>query len=97
MMLWNYLIAPIYMGYPREAVVQLLLPAFLPFNLIKGGLNAVFTMYLYKSIVTALLRSRLLEDESVETKPHINIGVVLVALLIIVTCVLFIFSFNGIF
>ena len=95
-MFWNYLIAPIYMGYPREAVVQLLLPAFLPFNLIKGGLNAAFTMYLYKPVVTALRRSRLLEDESVETKTHINIGVVLVALLIIVTCVLFILSFNGI-
>lgn len=40
MMLWNYLIAPLYMGYPREAVVELLIPAFLPFNLIKGGLNA---------------------------------------------------------
>ena len=43
MMFWNYLIAPIYMGYPREAIVELLLPAFLPFNLIKGGLNAAIT------------------------------------------------------
>ena len=34
MMLWNYWIAPIYMGYPREAVVELLLPAFLPLSLI---------------------------------------------------------------
>ena len=36
-LLWNYLIAPLYMGYPREAVVKLLLQAFLPFNLLKGG------------------------------------------------------------
>lgn len=40
MLAWNYLITPIYMGYPREAVVELLLPAILPFNLLKGGLNA---------------------------------------------------------
>ena len=39
MLLWNYLVTPLYMGYPREAVVELLLPAFLPFNLLKGGLN----------------------------------------------------------
>ena len=26
MLLWNYLITPIYMGYPREAVAELLLP-----------------------------------------------------------------------
>lgn len=50
MMLWNYLIAPIYMGYPREAIAELLLPAFLPFNLIKGGLNAAITMLLYKPV-----------------------------------------------
>ena len=63
MMLWNYLIAPIYMGYPREAVVELLLPAFLPFNLIKGGLNAVFTAVLYHPVMIALRRSGLVEWE----------------------------------
>lgn len=56
MMLWNYLIAPVYMGYPREEIVKLLLPVFLPFNLIKGGLNMVITMLLYKPVVTALRR-----------------------------------------
>ena len=29
MMVWNYLVTPLYMGYPREAVVELLIPAFL--------------------------------------------------------------------
>ena len=56
MMLWNYLLAPVYMGYPRQAVVKLLLPAFLPFNLIKGGLNAALTLLLYKPVVLALRR-----------------------------------------
>ena len=61
MMLWNYLIAPIYMGYPREAVAELLLSAFLPFNLIKGGINAAVTLLLYKPVVTVLRRSNLIE------------------------------------
>lgn len=56
MLFWNYLIAPVYMGYPREAVVELLLPAFLPFNLIKGGINTAVAMLLYKPVVTALRR-----------------------------------------
>jgi len=43
MLLWNYLIAPIYMGQPREAVEALLLPVFLPFNLFKGVMNAALT------------------------------------------------------
>lgn len=97
MLLWNYLITPIYMGYPREAVVELLIPAFLPFNLIKGGLNAAFTLILYKPVVTALRHSHLIESDQIEdNKTKINIGVLLVAVLIIVTCVLFILSFNGI-
>lgn len=61
MLIWNYLVAPIYMGYPREAVAKLLIPAFLPFNLIKGGLNAAFTMLLYKPVVTALRRFHMVE------------------------------------
>ena len=92
MMLWNYLIAPIYMGYPREAIVELLLPAFLPFNLIKGGLNAAITMLLYKPVVVALRRSNLIESKQHSNKLQINIEVLLVALLIIITCVLLILS-----
>ena len=96
MMLWNYLIAPIYMGYPREAVVELLIPAFLPFNLIKGGLNAAVTMLIYKPVVTALRRSNLIESKQSPDKMRINIGVLLAAVLMVITCVLLILSFNGI-
>ena len=96
MMLWNYLIAPIYMGYPREAIVELLIPAFLPFNLIKGGLNAAITMLLYKPAVTALRRSNLIESKRDSDKMRINIGVLLVVLLMFITCVLLILSFNDI-
>ena len=59
MMLWNYLIAPFYMGCTREEVAALLLPAFLPFNVIKSGLNAAGTLLLYKPLVAALRRSNL--------------------------------------
>ena len=93
MMLWNYLLAPIYMGYPREAIVELLIPAFLPFNLIKGGLNAAITMLLYKPVVTALRRSNLIESKQDSGEMRINIGVLLTALLMIITCVLLILSF----
>lgn len=54
MLLWNYLAAPIYMGCSREAVAELLLPAFLPFNLVKGGLNAALTLALYRPAVRCI-------------------------------------------
>lgn len=84
------------MGYPREAIVELLIPVFLPFNVIKGGLNAAITMLLYKPVVTALRRSNLIESKQDSGRVRINIGVLLVALLMFITCVLLILSFNGI-
>ena len=70
MLLWNYLITPIYMGYPRKVVAKLLIPAFLPFNLIKGGLNAAMTMILYKPVITALRHSHLIETNQINSKPN---------------------------
>ena len=61
MLLWNYLITPIYMEYPREAVAKLLIPAFLPFNAIKGAINASLAFLLYKPLITALRKARLVE------------------------------------
>ena len=97
MLLWNYLITPIYMGYSREAVAELLIPVFLPFNLIKGGLNAAITMILYKPIVTALRRSHLVETNKMEKRAKFNMGLILTALLIITTCTLLLLSLKGVF
>ena len=97
MLLWNYLIAPIYMGYSREAVVKLLLPVFLPFNLIKGGLNTAITLLLYKSIENALRNANLIPNKiTTSPKPKKNIGVLLVALFIFATCILLLASLKGI-
>lgn len=62
MTLWNYLIAPIYMGYPREEIAALLFSAFIPFNLMKGGLNAALTMIFYKPVMIALRRLHWTEE-----------------------------------
>lgn len=97
MLLWNCLITPIYMGYSREAVVELLIPAFLPFNLLKGGLNAAITMILYKPIVTTLRRAHLIETNQIMSKTKLNVGLILIALLIITTCILLLLSIKGIF
>ncbi len=96
MMLWNYLIAPIYMGYPREAVAALLLPAFLPFNLLKGGLNLAFTLLLYKPVVTALRRANLLAASGGSEKMRLNPILIAVALTLILTCALLILAFRGV-
>lgn len=95
MLLWNYLITPIYMGYPREAVAKMLIPAFLPFNALKAGLNAGFTFLLYKPIVTALRKSGFVAMSESKNKSK-AMGFILLAAAIIVTCILIILSMNGI-
>ena len=62
MLLWNYIITPIYMSVPRSVVAGMLLPVFLPFNLIKAGLNSAFILLIYKPLITALRAARLLPD-----------------------------------
>ena len=93
MLLWNYLITPIYMGYPRAAVAEMLVPVFLPFNLLKGFLNAAITLLVYKPVVTALRRAHLLESKEDAAPAKHNAGMMLVALLVIATCVL---AFQGV-
>ena len=94
MMLWNYFLTPLYMGYPREAVAQLLLPAFLPFNLLKSGLNAAFTFLLYKPVVTALRKSGCIEGAEQRGGGR-HRGLLLLAAAVIVTCVMLILVLNG--
>ena len=63
--------------------------------IIPGGLNAAITMLLYKPVVTVLRRSNLIETKQDSGKMRINIGILLLALLMLATCVLLILSFNG--
>ena len=99
MMLWNYFLTPIYMGYPREAVAAMLPTAFLPFNLLKGGLNAALTMLLYKPVVITLRKAHLV-PASTGAKAgtgfkQISWGVVLVSAAVLVTCILLVLVISG--
>src|SRR5699024_10160625 len=56
MCLFNYIVTPLYMGTPREAVAALIIPAIIPFNLLKGGINGIITFLVYKRISKFLHR-----------------------------------------
>ncbi len=53
---WNLIITPIYMGVPVEAVVAMIIPILLPFNLLKAGVNSVVAFLVYKPIARFLHR-----------------------------------------
>ena len=97
MLLWNYIITPFYMGVPRATVAGMLLPVFLPFNLVKGGLNAALILLLYKPIVSALRSAHLAEPSvSGKSKGSFSIGFTLFSLAVLITFVLLLLVLIGV-
>ena len=94
MLLWNYIVTPIYFGMPREAVVSILVPGILPFNLLKCGLNSGLTLFLYKPIVGIFRRTSLVEHSS-GGDHAITKGTVLIGLFICASVICFILGFQG--
>lgn len=46
----NLIITPAWLGVPLDAVIAMIVPILIPFNILKGLLNAVLTLIVYKSI-----------------------------------------------
>ena len=89
MLVWNYLITPLYQGVPREAVAAMLPTIFLPFNLVKGGLNMAVTLLLYKPVVTALRKAGLVPETQASTQKsgRFNAGFALFTIALLATFV----------
>lgn len=65
MVIWNYVMDPIYFGMAREAVVSML-PAIALFNVLKCMINASILLLIYKPISNALKRSGMIPKRDVE-------------------------------
>ncbi len=88
MLLWNYLITPLYMHIPRNEIAGMLVPIFLPYNLLKGGLNAALTVLLYKGVSGALRAAHLLPQPATATKSSQRLSVFLISLIVLALLVL---------
>lgn len=95
MLLWNYIVTPMYMKVSREMVLTMLPTVFLPFNLIKGSLNGAVAFLMYRPIIGVLRSARLLPASEKKVKQN-NWPVIIAALAVVVTCVLVILSMQGI-
>jgi len=96
MLLWNYYITPLYMKVPRDVVASMLLPVFLPFNLVKGFINTGLTLIFYRPLVralskTGLITSRTLNNSNKHNSPSLTIGIVIVSV-----CIPFLLHLMGI-
>lgn len=100
MVLWNILLTPLYVPeMTRRDIIAAVPTIFIPFNLIKCGLNVAITLLIYKPAVTALRKAKLIpEDDSAApaaTKGK-RAGLILAALLLLTTCVLIILAIKGV-
>ena len=95
MLLWNWLITPLYMGVARSAVEGMLIPMFLPFNLLKAGLNSALVLVLYKPLVTALRKAKLAPSKVQSTATGNKTGVWILGLILLATCILLLLVFQG--
>lgn len=50
MSLWNLWLTPIFMGTPVDAVLSIMLPAIIPFNLIKAGVNSLIAFAVFQPV-----------------------------------------------
>ena len=97
MLLWNYLITPLYMANTtREQVAGMLIPLFLPYNLLKSSLNATLTMLLYKSVSSALRAARLLPPIQTPTNSKKHLPVTILSSLVLVALILALLAWKGI-
>ncbi len=99
MLLWNYIMTPIYMGVSREQVLALFIPVLIPFNAIKAGLNSALILFLYKAVVTALRKSGLVKrrDGFVnENRKSNTVILISVSAFAVITLILILFIFSGI-
>ena len=99
MLLWNYIMTPIFMGVPREAVLGMILPLLLPFNLLKAALNSALVLLLYKGVVTALRKSKLIparENNDGEKKRANTVLMVCISAVLAITLALVMLIFAGV-
>ena len=89
MMISNLFITPYYMGVSQADVVALIPSVLLPFNLVKGTLNAAVVLLLYKPLSRALKKNRLIEvsvseNTEVQTKNKVRSLIVTAAALFVI-------------
>ena len=87
MILFNYLITPMYFGMPRAAVVDLM-PMICVFNLVKGILNAALLMILYPPVAATLRRVGLVAPSARKQEGSFNYIPMIIAVVVLVGAIL---------
>lgn len=94
MLILNIFVAPLYFGLPLFApfIMDMIPTLVLPFNLAKGLMNSALALYLYRPVLMALSKARLLGDKKVSLSFNKNtlMSIIAGAILLVASAVTFI-------
>ena len=96
MLLWNYLISPLYMGVSREDIVPMLTTVFLPFNLLKSCINASLTMLFYRPFEQILRQCGFISKQKDAAPRKSLVVVMLLSLLVFIGCCIIVINLKRI-
>lgn len=88
MILWNYLVTPLYLNVERQEVVKIIIPLLLPFNILKAAGNMALVLLLYKPLVTAVRKANLLPPSNSGKSGKLEPIIIIAAVVLLITCVL---------
>ena len=94
MLLWNWLLTPLYMGISRAEVVPMLTTVFLPFNLLKAGINAMITLLLYRPFLRVLHLCGYPVSDRLAEKKSAAIAVYVLAAVLLCVCIGVVWKMN---
>ncbi len=67
MLLANMFITPLFLGLERQAVIGMIVPTLLPFNVIKALFNGALVLIIYKPVTQTLKKAKLINVGSADT------------------------------
>lgn len=100
MVWWNFAIIPLYVPHAtRESAQAIMLPAIIPFNLIKYSLNSVMAILVYKKVSAALKAAGLYKEalsQNQETSSRSkHLAVMITSIVIAVALIVLLFLIRG--
>lgn len=88
---WNYIVTPYWLGIPRPAVIEIIIYAIIPFNIIKYSINSGIVVLIQKPVLKVFKRSNLI-DREVKNQ---NSSIYLLAVIVIVSAISVVLLINN--
>lgn len=92
---FNILITPYYMGAPRSAVIGLVAPMLLPFNLVKSVFNGAIVLVLRRPLLRAMQAANVINRPLDDENKNVRLVVFVASILVAVAAIVYFISVLG--